>query len=115
MNDLCQIRVPGQAQTLPGQYVEPVQLQVVCYQLWENLRNRPPGPIQATDLQDAGNVDRALADYYEKSIAAVLPPASTHNEHAAPNFERQLRLWFDEELITPVGTRARLMAVELAT
>ena len=37
VDNLRQVRVPGQEHTVPGQYVEPVQLQVVCYQMWENL------------------------------------------------------------------------------
>ena len=31
VDDLRQVRVPGQQHTIAGQYVEPVQLQVVCY------------------------------------------------------------------------------------
>ena len=56
--DLRQVRVPGQESTVPGQYVEPVQLQVVCYQLWENIKGRVPGPITAADLREAGDVDQ---------------------------------------------------------
>ena len=32
-----QIRVTGQSKTQPGQFVEPVQLQVVCFQMFEKL------------------------------------------------------------------------------
>ena len=38
VDNLRQVRVPGQSQPQPGQFIEPVQLQVVCYQLWENLK-----------------------------------------------------------------------------
>ena len=38
VEDLRQVRVPGQEATVAGQYVEPVQLQVVCYQLWERIQ-----------------------------------------------------------------------------
>ncbi len=37
VDNLRQVRVPGLETTIAGPYVEPVQLQVVCYQLWENL------------------------------------------------------------------------------
>ena len=37
VDDLRQVRVTGRQGTIAGQYVEPVQLQVVCYQLWERL------------------------------------------------------------------------------
>ncbi|MBK6431387.1 hypothetical protein [Candidatus Amarolinea dominans] len=42
-DNLRQVRVPGQEATVAGQYVEPVQLQVVCYQLWEGLREAEIG------------------------------------------------------------------------
>ena len=43
VDNLRQVRIPGQEETIAGQYVEPVQLQVVCYQLWENWMRRQPG------------------------------------------------------------------------
>ncbi len=98
-DNLRQIRVPGQETTIAGQYVEPVQLQVVCYQLWENIKRRPPGLITKTDLQEAGDVDRALTQFYEDTLAAVLAGS------AAPVTERRIRTWFDKELITDEGTR----------
>ncbi len=100
VDNLRQVRVPGQEETIPGQYVEPVQLQVVCYQLWENIKQRPPGLITATDLQEAGDVDRALTQFYEETLATVLAGPA-----AAGISERQLRGWFDEDLITEAGTR----------
>jgi hypothetical protein len=99
VDDLRLVRVPSLQATIPGQYVEPVQLQVVCYHLWGNIQRRPLGPITATDLKEAGDVNRALTQFYEDTLAAVLadPPA--------PVTERQLRAWFDDQLITEAGTR----------
>ncbi len=99
-NNLRQVRVAGQEATVAGQYVEPVQLQVVCYQLWENIKNRPAGLITTTDLAEAGDVDRALTQFYEETLAAALADSA-----AAGVSERQLRAWFDEKLITDEGTR----------
>jgi len=99
VDNLRLVRVPGQEGTVPGQYVEPVQLQVVCYQLWENIKGRVPGPLTAADLREAGDVDRALIQFYEETLAAALA------DPAAPITERQLRTWFDKELITTAGTR----------
>jgi WD40 repeat protein len=99
VDNLSRIRVMGQRDPLPGQYVEPVQLQVVCLQLWANLQSRPPGPITIDDLQEAGDVDRALADYYEQSLRQVqarLPGLVS---------ESALRDWFSKRLITESGTR----------
>jgi len=99
VDNLSRIRVMGQRDPLPGQYVEPVQLQVVCLQLWANLQSRPPGSITIDDLQEAGDVDRALADYYEQSLRQVqarLPGLVS---------ESALRDWFSKRLITESGTR----------
>ncbi|MGB4805351.1 MAG: SUMF1/EgtB/PvdO family nonheme iron enzyme [Anaerolineae bacterium] len=99
-DNLRQVRVPGRQDTVAGQYVEPVQLQVVCYQLWENIQNRPLGLITTTDLAEAGDVDRALTQFYEETLAAALA-----DPVAAGVSERQMRAWFDEKLITEEGTR----------
>ncbi|MGB3220629.1 MAG: SH3 domain-containing protein, partial [Anaerolineae bacterium] len=99
-DNLRQVRVPGQEATVAGQYVEPVQLQVVCYQLWENIKNRPSGLITTTDLAEAGDVDRALTQFYEETLAAALADPA-----AAGVSERQIRAWFNGELITEAGTR----------
>jgi len=99
VNNLRMVRVPGQDEPQPGQYVEPVQLQVVCYQMWENIASRPLGPITADDLQQSGDVDTALATFFEAAIAQVLavPKAGVSEE--------RLRQWFSTRLITEAGTR----------
>ncbi|MEJ2560213.1 MAG: hypothetical protein P8186_29165, partial [Anaerolineae bacterium] len=97
VDNLRQIRIHGQAEPQKGQFVEPVQLQVVCYQLWENLKVRPPAEITQRDLQELGDVDRALAQFYEQAIARVLEETGES--------EIQLRNWFERQLITESGTR----------
>ncbi len=99
VDNLRQVRLPGQQQFHLGQYVEPVQLQVVCFQLWENLKDQPLGLITETDLTKAGDVDTALADFYEDALTVVLDDP----ELTVP--EQQLRNWFDTQLITESGTR----------
>jgi hypothetical protein len=98
VDNLRQIRVEGQSQTQPGQFIEPVQLQVVCYQLWENLKERPPGPITQPNLQELGNVDQALADFYEQALVKAIEETGAA--------ELPLRDWFERKLITEAGTRA---------
>ncbi len=100
VDNLRQVRIPGQEQPQPGQYVEPVQLQVVCYQLWENIKRRLLGPITAADLQEAGDVDKALVQFYEETLTAVLADPAAQGLD-----ERQLRTWFSSELITESETR----------
>ena len=97
VNNLSLIRVPGQAETQGGQYVAPVQLQVVCYQLWEKLKGRPGDEITSQDLEQAGNVDNAIADFYELAVANVL--------NATGVSEILLRNWFERILITDTRTR----------
>jgi hypothetical protein len=79
-----------------GEYVEPVHLQLVCSQLWQKL---PAGKtlIRAGDVQDFGDVDKALSDFYETALAAALSGNRVS--------ERRLRVWFDKKLITPARTR----------
>ncbi len=97
VDNLRQIRVEGQAQIQRGQFIEPVQLQVVCFQLWENLKARPAGEITEADLQELGNVDRALADFYEQALTKAVA--------ATGQSELELRDWFERKLITEAGTR----------
>lgn len=106
VDNLRQVRVPGQRGTVADQYVEPVQLQVVCYQLWEHLRNRPPGAISSTDLAEAGDVDLSLAAFYESAIANVL------SQRDLGVTEQQVRTWFSTRLITENGTRGILLRNE---
>src|SRR5215813_11476727 len=72
VDNLQQIRVQDMTATGFGQFIEPVQLQVVCYQLWENLQKRDASEITAQDLLEAGDVDTALASFYEAALANVL-------------------------------------------
>lgn len=96
VDNLRQIRVQD-GQNRPGQFVEPVQLQVVCYQLWQHLADRPPGEIRQEDLDELGDVDTALAQFYEQAISRVM------KQTGVP--ELQLRSWFEQHLITEAGTR----------
>jgi formylglycine-generating enzyme required for sulfatase activity len=53
------------------QFVEPVQLQIVCRDLWDKL---PPSrtTIETGDLQEFGNVDQALIGFYEGALNKVI-------------------------------------------
>jgi formylglycine-generating enzyme required for sulfatase activity len=104
-----------------GQFIEPVQLQVVCYKLWERLNSRlppaQPSPtrpgsqtstpgverieegltITIADLQELGDVDQVLTGFYEDGLKRAIEQTNQS--------ERQLRGWFDTRLITPARTR----------
>ena len=82
-----------------GQYVEPVQLQIVCRQLWSRLTedaSRGKREIDAEDIREYANVDGALIQFYRDSLAKAQAVGVT---------ERTLRRWFGDRLITPAGTR----------
>jgi WD40 repeat protein len=77
------------------EFVELVQLQVVCQSLWEQLKPEE-SEIKMEHLA-AADRDKALLSFYEKSLrlAAV--------ETGVP--EGKIRHWFEQALITPAGTR----------
>ncbi|MCB0189939.1 MAG: peptidoglycan DD-metalloendopeptidase family protein, partial [Caldilineaceae bacterium] len=99
VDNLRRVKALGQVEEQLGQYIEPVQLQVVCYQLWAKVigHNANAATITLTDLQQSGDVNTALADFYNQALATVLASFSIS--------ERQLRTWFDHKLITEAGTR----------
>ncbi len=99
-----------------GESIEPVQLQVVCLQLWENLRDQPGSTITLADVERLARgaglgefVNHALAGFYEQVIAGVLA--------AQPGAisERELRDWFSNVLITRDGTRNLIYQSETET
>jgi len=106
VNDLRRIKATTFAAkegTTIGPNVEPVQLQVVCNQLWHNLpADRPT--ITADDVQQYGNIDRALIDFYDAAIQQVTQQTSVK--------ERDVRHWFDRQLITPMQTRGLVLRGE---
>ena len=51
VDNLRMVRTAGQTEYHAGEYVEPVQLQVVCFQLWEDLRSREAETIEFADLK----------------------------------------------------------------
>ncbi|MBN1875602.1 MAG: hypothetical protein JXA33_15360 [Anaerolineae bacterium] len=85
----------------PGPYVEAVQLQVICYQLWENLPEQDDYAIQWEEIEQYGNIDQALTDFYNSALYATMRKTGTT--------ERRLRQWFGEQLITPMETRGLVL------
>lgn len=98
VDNLRLIHIHGQEETHLGEFVEPVQLQVVCYQLWENLKEQPPGEITDQDVRQLGDVDAALAQFYQQAIARVL---AKHDNLSAT----YIRDWFEHRLMTEADTR----------
>jgi WD40 repeat protein len=102
-DDLRRVRVQrpdGTFAEQPGQHVEPVQLQVVCYRLWEQLP-REAAAIQVADVASVGDVDTVLANYYADSVTTTAQTAAVA--------ERAIRDWFERELITAQGIRGQVL------
>lgn len=95
----------GKTAEIEGQYVEPVQLQVVCVTLWSTL-----GPdvteIDKTHLKNF-NVSDALSNFYKLAVDATTKETNVS--------ETDLRNWFGKTLITPMGTRSTVFRGEETT
>ena len=103
VDDLRRVQVQrpdGSIETLPGLYVEPVQLQVVCNRLWHDLS---PANQQITeeDIDQVEDVSQSLREYYADEVAAI----AAHSGQP----ERAIRAWIDRWLITDQGFRNQVL------
>jgi YVTN family beta-propeller protein len=97
IDDLVRIRIEtldGRTQDVKGEFVEPIQLQVVCQRLWNKLRF---GKLDEINREYLGDIEKALEDFYVEAIREA--SEKTHIN------EDIIRNWFDEKLITSSGTR----------
>jgi WD40 repeat protein len=103
VDDLRRVRVQrpdGEMEIQLGPYIEPVQLQVVCYRLWDSTRP-DEDRIREQDLAAFGEVDQSLSEYYAQRVSAAARETSAS--------ERGLREWFDQKLITEQGIRGTVL------
>jgi len=104
------LRVPVRTETgfeeMTGEFVEPVQLQVVCQNIWNSLDEKVT-EITAKFVEGSGDVDVALTNYYEDCLKRII------EKHAIN--ETRLRRWFDKELITADGLRGIVYRGETTT
>ena len=110
--------------------IEAMQLQVVCYELWQLLQSQETAGAEITledvewaaarqykDGQDLCGeaaiesfVRNALSSYYETAVKGLLIHL---HKNGFPDFtEYKLRNWFTDELITEAGTRDLLARVD---
>jgi hypothetical protein len=88
----------GTPHNVDGEFVEPVQLQLVCRRLWDSLDAAGhTGTINAEEIRRSGKIDDTLRSYYERAVVSAAREARVR--------ETDLRDWFDRQLITPLGTR----------
>lgn len=74
-------------------FVEPLQLQLVCGDLWSRIRDRDRSI--AIRAEDFGDLNQALSNYYDAKV-----------QRDDQQLERQIREWFDKKLITPDRVRS---------
>ena len=82
-----------------GEFVEPVQLQVVCSNLWAELP-ADSDEITREHVHSFGDVDEVLQRFYDESVSAAARTARIP--------EKRLRQWVEEAFITSVGTRSTI-------
>ena len=87
----------------PGEYVEPVQLQIVCFDLWKRLEKAGAGEV----ITEYGDIDTALESYYDNAVEET-----ARRTKDTPN---AIRRWFAEKLITPTGIRSQVNRSYLKT
>ena len=103
VDDLSRVRVQrpdGSIDERPGPHVEPVQLQVVCYRLWERL-SPEARRIEVADVEGVGDVDTVLAVYYADRVATTARTSGVS--------ERAIRDWVEQKLITEQGIRGQVL------
>lgn len=86
----------GNIRVVVGEYIEPVQLQVVCAALWSK-HDPHERYITENDLNKIGSVNEVLSKYYDDCVT----------EASMGRFEDELflRNWFEHQLITSSETR----------
>ena len=91
---------------ITGEFVETVQLQVVCRTLINKLAPNAT-EISMEHLEAYGSLDKALQVFYEDSIREVVEKTAAvlRRKGESEIKEGVLRNWFEKKLITPAHTR----------
>jgi hypothetical protein len=90
----------GKRIEVPGQFAEPVQLQIVCSSLWDRIEALPERVDEITidHIKEHAPVKRALANFYGELVQRAADQAGVD--------VIDLRRWCEAELITEGRTRA---------
>ncbi len=103
VSELAKIQVQQPDGTMlpqAGQYIEPVQLQVACRRLWQQIPSETQR-IEKTAIQHIGTIDDALSEYYTDQVHHIAEETGIH--------ERSIREWFQNQLITDSGIRGQVV------
>ncbi len=96
-------REAGQPEQAAGKYIEPMQLQVVCSDLFDRPRD-DQFQITKADVEKFGPVENPLRAYYDKKIREVA--------RGDLEFEGKLRDWIEKALIIDGSLRNTILASE---
>lgn len=99
VNELLQTKFQdqdGRTKIIEGEFVEPVQLQIVCKTLWDGLQAEEK-IITHKHLMEIGGVEKSLEDFYGTALQRAL--------EKYPDKEKEVRNWIEKMLITPIKTR----------
>ena len=103
VDDLRRVRVQhadGSMGSELGPFIEPVQLQIVCYRSWDTLVRTGRIGVDAARIA-LGDVDDALAGYYADRVAAIAAATGVG--------ERTIRDWCEGQLLTDQGFRGQVL------
>ena len=92
VNELLKIQIeysPGKAKEFEGEFIEPIQLQVVAASWFKSVQQ---------NIIYVADVDNALEEFYEDAINEVINTGKVT--------ESYIRKWCEENLITQSGTRS---------
>lgn len=95
-------RVQWSEHTVKSGAIEPARLQVVCRSLWETAAEAQAEKITEGHLKKVGGVSGAMRRYFDDNLAVAAKKGGVDEE--------ELREFFGEQLITPVGTRQLVFA-----
>jgi hypothetical protein len=105
-DELLAIEFPNKEQPRAlGEFVEPVELQIVCRDLWSNIP--ASAVIQPDDVRNAFPLKGVLSRFYSEVLGDTV-----QHSHVR---EHRLREWFGSALITPGRTRGLLYRDEKKT
>jgi WD40 repeat protein len=111
LDELTRVRVTrpgGRVETQRGTFVEPVQLQVVCRHLWEQMVRPDTALITRAAMESLdrkatadGEVDAALRGYYDAEVGDAA--------NRQKGRERVIREWVERSLITSAKLRNQVL------
>ena len=101
IEDLLKVNVESFGETIriKGEYIEPVQLQLVCFNLCQNL-DEDTTEITSEYIKKLNDIDQILIEFYNDAVRKVTTEACFN--------ERELREKIEKNFITKIGTRGSI-------